>query len=146
MTTATLAGTAGQNTWFVSNVQVTLSAADALGAGDIAATYYSVDGGAVQTYAAPFTVSGDAKHQLTFWSEDQGGNQDSPHKTSSIWIDTTTPTLSFGAASPAANGNGWNSTAVDISYTTTTTCRAWRRHCRRARFISRRRARNQTRR
>jgi hypothetical protein len=118
VTTAALAGTAGHNSWFVSHVQVTLTATDPDGASDIVVTHYSVDLGPVQDYSGPFTVSGDAKHHISFWSEDQAGDQDTPAKAESIWIDTTPPTLTFGAQSPAANGNGWNNSAVDITYTT----------------------------
>jgi hypothetical protein len=51
------------------------------------------------------------------YSEDQGGNQDAPTPSQTIKIDTTKPTLTFGAPAPAANGNGWNNTAMDITYT-----------------------------
>jgi hypothetical protein len=95
-----------------------LTATDQDGAADVAATYYTVDGGATQTYAGPFTVSGDATHTVTFYSEDQGGNQETPANSQTIKIDTTAPTLVFGAQSPAQNASGWNNTAVDITYTT----------------------------
>jgi hypothetical protein len=118
VTTASLSGTVGQNGWYRSDVQVTLAAVDPDGAADIVATRYTVDGGSTQTYAGPIIVSGDAIHQITFWSEDQAGNQDTPTNAQTIMIDATPPTLSFLAPSPAANAAGWNNTAVDIAYTT----------------------------
>lgn len=98
VTTASLAGTAGQDGWYLSDVQVTLTAADPDGADDIAFTKYAVDGGPLQTYTAPFTVSGDGIHNVTFYSEDQGGNQDVPTKSATIRIDTTAPGLSGSAS------------------------------------------------
>ena len=56
-TTASVSGSSGANGWFTGNAQVTLTAADALSGVD--KTHYTIDGGATQTYAGPFTVSGD---------------------------------------------------------------------------------------
>src|SRR2546427_2056258 len=64
VTTAVLAGPAGQNGWYRGDVQVTLAITDPDGADDVAATYYIVDGGAPQTYGGPFTGAGDAGHQI----------------------------------------------------------------------------------
>jgi hypothetical protein len=96
VTTATLSGTAGSNGWFVSSVQVTLTATDQDAPNDVAATYYTVDGGSRQTYSGAFTVSGDAIHQITFWSVDRAGDVETAHART-IKIDTTAPTLSAGA-------------------------------------------------
>jgi protocatechuate 3,4-dioxygenase beta subunit len=51
---------------------VTLSAG-AFGGFDVSATYYSLDGGPTQTYAAPFVVSGSGAHTVKYRSVDSGG-------------------------------------------------------------------------
>ena len=114
VTNTSVAGTAGSNGWYVTNVLVTLTAADL--DNDIAATKYTVDGGAPQDYAVPFAVTGDLVHVITFWSEDQSGNVETAGS-QTIKIDTTPPTVRFGAQSPAANGFGWSNTPVDIPFT-----------------------------
>ncbi|HET6382600.1 MAG TPA: hypothetical protein VFJ58_04340 [Armatimonadota bacterium] len=116
-TTASLSGPAGQNGWYAGPVTVTLSATDPDGPSDQLVTYYSLDGGTLQTYTAPFIISGDARHTLSFWSEDHAGNHEAT-QTLNIPIDSTPPTLSFGSPSPAAKADGWNSSAVAMAYTT----------------------------
>ena len=105
-TTALLSGTASANGWYKSAVQVTLLATSG-SAWHIASTNYAVDGGSQQTYSSPFTVSGDGTHTITYYSVDSAGNTGTVN-TATFKIDATAPTLLFGAASPVANGNGWN--------------------------------------
>ncbi len=116
VTTASLSGTLGTNGWWRSAVTVTLSATDLDGQADIVGTFYTLDGGSTQTYTNPFVISGDAYHQLTFWSRDKEGNEDTPHKAMTVMIDTTDPTLVFAPQVPPANSYGWNNTPVDIPY------------------------------
>ena len=56
----------------VSSATVTLSATDT-GSG-VATTYYTVDGGARQTYSAPFSVTTNGVHTVSYWSVDRAGN------------------------------------------------------------------------
>jgi hypothetical protein len=77
VTTAHLSGLAGNAGWYRGPVQVTLIAVDPDDA--VAATVYTLDGGPPVTYLAPFTISGDGLHQLSFFSTDHAGNQEVGH-------------------------------------------------------------------
>ena len=68
-TTTSPSGTMGNNGWWQSDVQVSLSASDGSGIG-VASTEYRVDGGPWQTYTGPFTVSGDGTHTVEYRSTD----------------------------------------------------------------------------
>ncbi len=88
-TTAALSGTLGSNGYYVGPVTVTLAATDTGGSG-VAATSYSVDSGAAQAYSAPFSVTGDGAHSVTFFSADNAGNTEAQHYLS-VGIDTAPP-------------------------------------------------------
>ena len=90
VTTASLSGPAGNNGWYRGPVMVTLSATDP--DSPVVATYYSLDGGARVAYSAPFTVSTDGVHQLSFYSTDPSGNQEKPNALT-IKIDSTPPAI-----------------------------------------------------
>lgn len=107
------AGTAGGGGWYRSNVQVTLSGADSHSG--VATTYYSVDGGAAQTYAGAFAVSGNGRHQVAYWSVDHAGNAEA-QRTSAVNIDLTAPDTvcyDFGAL----GGPGYYRSDVQIELT-----------------------------
>ena len=70
-TTAALSGPAGANGWYTGPVTTTLTTRTA--GHPITATYYTLDGGATQTYTAPFVISAPGTHTLNFWSVDSAG-------------------------------------------------------------------------
>jgi hypothetical protein len=72
---------------------VTLTAADNSGLG-IAGTSYRIDGGAWQTYTAPFTITGDGTHLLEYYSTDNFGDVETTRSTT-VQIDTTQPVVAF---------------------------------------------------
>jgi hypothetical protein len=93
---------------------VTLSATDPDGAADVASTTYTLDGGAATPYGAPFTVTGDGSHHITFSSVDKAGNQENPAPSLDLKIDSLAPTTT---ATPdrAANANGWYNAPVTVT-------------------------------
>jgi putative cell wall-binding protein len=60
---------------YAGNATIELEAADD-GGSSLAGTYYTVDGGARQTYAGPFDVSGLGDHRIAYWSVDRAGNEE----------------------------------------------------------------------
>jgi hypothetical protein len=89
-TAASLSGKAGANGWYVGPVTVILAATASQGGSPVASTTYSIDGGASQTYSAPFTITSDGKHVLTFSSTDSAGNAEQA-QTVAVNIDQTAP-------------------------------------------------------
>lgn len=94
-TTAALSGTLGSGGWYRSAVTVTLCATDP--DSNVHSTSYRVDGGTTQTYAGPFTVSGDGGHTVKFWSVDCSGNTEVA-ASHSFGIDTRSPAVSESAS------------------------------------------------
>ena len=63
----------GSNGWFQqASVQFSLAGSDARSG--VAQSFYTVDGGATQTYTGAVTVSGQGTHTITYWSVDNAGN------------------------------------------------------------------------
>src|SRR5262249_10562540 len=86
------------NGWFNQNPTVTLNAQDNSGGG-IASTSYRIDGGPSQTYSAPFQITGDGTHTLTYSSTDNFGNVEATN-TDTVKVDTTAPNVSASLAPP----------------------------------------------
>lgn len=90
VTNVSLNGTEGSNDWFVSNVTVTLEAEDNLSG--VEDTYYALDDGNWTTYTAPFVISEEGEHTITFYSQDAAGNKEE-ERTVSVAIDKSAPTV-----------------------------------------------------
>jgi hypothetical protein len=82
----------GNEGWYVSNVEVTLTATDDR---EVAATYYSIDGGSWLEYTAPITVSADGEHTVSYYSVDGVGNTEDAKYCASFKIDKTAPSASL---------------------------------------------------
>jgi hypothetical protein len=110
--------------WNNQAVTVTLNAIDQgpLPVSGVASITYSINGGASVTVpGSTVTLASTAFPQgtstITFSAADQAGNL-SATLTQTVNVDSSLPTLTFGAKSPLANAAGWNNTPVSISYTT----------------------------
>ncbi|MDD4902310.1 MAG: hypothetical protein PHE24_04180 [Patescibacteria group bacterium] len=92
VTTPAVTGTLGQNSWYISDAQVSLSAIDNLGGVGVEATKYSIDNGSWQTYDAqsPINISAEGTHSLQYFSTDYFGNEEAI-ATLLINIDKTAP-------------------------------------------------------
>jgi hypothetical protein len=90
---------------------VTLAATDALSG--VAATYYTVDGGARQTYTTPFSVSTAGSHAITYWSVDNAGNVETAHN-GFVNIDVVKPvTVATGLADTTTSA--WHTAATSFT-------------------------------
>jgi hypothetical protein len=99
---------------------VTLAATDTGGSG-VAHIYYTINGGGTLTYTAPFTVNTAGSTTITYWSVDVAGNTEAnPANVGYVNIDKTAPTTAATWV-PAANGDGWNKSAVTVTLTGTDT-------------------------
>lgn len=99
-TTAALSGNKGLNDWFVSNITVSLSAADS-GSG-VKEVHYSLNGGAetvIVGSSASFALDTDGVHTVTYYAVDHAGNVESA-RTVTAKIDKTPPEVSL---SPSLN-------------------------------------------
>lgn len=88
--------------WQRGPVMVTLTADDARSG--VATTYYSIDGGAAQTYSAPFAVTGTGAHTIGFRSVDAVGNSEAT-RTATVNIDDLAPVTSTDAPATAVFTN-----------------------------------------
>ncbi len=108
---AVLNGTVGSDGWYTSPVTVGFSASD-LTSG-VAGIYYRINGGALMTYTAPFTLSRDGIYNITYYAKDRAGNA-APVAGTVIKIDRTTPSLSIASPEPDSVLTG-NYTVVAVS-------------------------------
>ncbi len=94
VTTATVSGTMGQNDWYVSNVQVTLTAVDFKWPLGVNHTYYKIDTGAWNEYTVPIVVDTDGQHTVYFYSDDKAIPPNVEEEQSvSFKIDKTAPVI-----------------------------------------------------
>jgi hypothetical protein len=123
-TTATLSGTTSGNAWYTSAPTVTLTAAAGEPGVSVAHTYYALDNStcsatnltACTIYSAPFLVSTNGLHTLTYFSLDTLG-LDEAMQTKTFSVEPTTASVSAASigsgSNPTANTGG--STGVTVS-------------------------------
>ncbi len=88
-TTTTLAPNADSQSEYPNPTYITLQATTDTGY-SVSYTYYTIDNGSQQTYSAPFTVSGASmSHTITYWSVDNTGLEETPHKSQTFTISST---------------------------------------------------------
>lgn len=110
-TLASISGTSQNQQWFTGAVTVTLSATDNLSG--VANSFYRIDGGAMQTYASPFSITSNGNHLVEYWSVDVAGNMET-HQTQIVRIDATAP-LVTASANPSTAPKKPHSVTVTIS-------------------------------
>jgi hypothetical protein len=95
ITTSMITGTLGNNGWYVSDVQMTLTATDNDGGSGVKEIHYTVDGTEtiVQGSSASVSIVGDGTHTVTWYAIDNAGNVETPSQEMSFNIDTTSPSI-----------------------------------------------------
>lgn len=101
-TTLTLNGTAGNNGWYVSDVQVVLTAEDNPGGTGNAKTEFSFDGINWDTYVETINITNDGEKTIYYRSTDMAFNIEAI-KSKKIKIDKTAPQISVSL--PVEGGN-----------------------------------------
>ena len=89
-----ISGTEGLNSWYISDVEVTLSASDGSEGSGTAKTEYSFDGSSWNTYSDPFIVSSEGSNTIYYRSTDNSGNVENT-LSASINIDKTAPSITI---------------------------------------------------
>jgi hypothetical protein len=102
--------------WNNTDATVMLNASDGEGTG-VHEIIYSVNGSAFHSFGTsvsiPITVEGI--NTVTWFAKDKAGNSE-PEQTVTVKIDKTLPVFTNNTRTPA-NGNGWNNTDVEASFT-----------------------------
>ena len=105
--------------WNNTNVTVSLSATDTLGAGVQQISYnasgaQNISNAIAQGASAAINLTAEGKTTITYFATDVAGNAESPHMLT-VQIDKTPPTIT-ATATPPPNIHGWNNTDVTVSY------------------------------
>ncbi|KCZ73370.1 parallel beta-helix repeat (two copies) [Candidatus Methanoperedens nitroreducens] len=113
-TTAVLSGSHGNNNWYISYVQVNLTATDNEGGSGVNETEYSFDNATWTTYTAPFAITNEGTTTLYYRSTDNAGNIEST-RDQTISIDKTPPVVMINT--PVPYGRYTNDMALNFSAT-----------------------------
>lgn len=99
-------------TWHSSPATATLSAT-AVGGSGVDQTFYQIDGLTPVVYTAPFPISVEGPHTVTYWATDLVGNE-STHVDQAVDIDVTAPVVSVTVASDQTSAN-WHSAPTTVT-------------------------------
>lgn len=101
-------GTAGNGDWYTSDVLARFTATDA------------TSGLATSSKEVPSNGEGpNVRVPSPAFTDNAGNSLPGGAISQSFKIDKTAPTVSYGSASPAANSEGWNNTAVEVTFSAT---------------------------
>jgi hypothetical protein len=95
----------GQNGWYISDVEVVLIAED--DQSGVAATFYSINRGLEVEYIKPFTIEEDGIFTIRYYSIDNAGNIEKPHKKAPLGIDTEKPRSSAELIGKSPNNEAY---------------------------------------
>lgn len=112
-TAVSLSGMLGQNTWYVSSVDVNLTASDT--SSGVASVSFRINAGGWQDYRGPFTIDVDGLSTLEFFATDNSGNEE-PIRRVVVKIDRIEP-LTGITLDGAPGANGWYRSAVNVTLT-----------------------------
>jgi hypothetical protein len=101
-TNLTLSGTLGNNNWYISDVQVNLTATDNEDGSGVNTTEYSFDNTTWNTYTTPFNITSEGTTTLYYYSTDNASNVEST-KNQTVKIDKTSPQITINI--PANRGS-----------------------------------------
>jgi hypothetical protein len=112
----TTTGQSGNNGWYKSDVQITLSSTDSCTG--VKEVHYSISGTETVVPGSPASVNiaAEGTSSLSYFAQDNAGNTETAGAPVVIKIDKTDPTITASAA-PAADENGWNKTDVTVTFT-----------------------------
>jgi parallel beta-helix repeat protein len=115
VTESAIEGQEGEDGWFTSPVNVTLSSKDATSG--VAGIQYRVDGSEWADYTGTFEVSGDGTHTLEYYATDLAGNAEDA-VAEEVRIDCSAPAIEIDVP----DGTVFNTSAVDISVSCSDAC------------------------
>ena len=113
ITNISLSGTLGNNSWYTSNITVTLNATD--NQSGVNYTKYNINNGSWLIYATPFLVSTEGTNTVYYNSVDNAGNIEQT-KSQMIKIDKTPP-----GSITNINGNNHGRTYINWTWADPTT-------------------------
>jgi hypothetical protein len=108
-----LTGTAGNGSWYRSNVTVTLSPYAKSGT-LIGGTYYRLDNGQWIKYEGPFGLTGEGTTTVSYYSVDNLGNAETEQSTN-VRIDKTPPAVT-GTRLGNPGADGWYTGSVIVHF------------------------------